>query len=160
MRKSENENVRITNRKARHDYHILETMEAGIELKGTEVKSLREAKGNLNDSFATIDKGEVWLNNFHINTYEFGNRFNHDTLRLKKLLLHRREIFKLASKVNQKGFTIVPLELYFNKRGKAKVQIAIAKGKQLFDKREDLKKHAEDRDIAREFRGKGLTKFL
>jgi len=152
-------NIRITNRKARHEYHIMETWEAGIELKGTEVKSLREGKGNLNDSFAIVEQGEVYLHNFHISPYEQGNRFNHDPIRPKKLLFHKGEILKLHIKVNQKGFTLIPLQLYFNNRGKAKIELALAKGKQLYDKREDIKKRTEDRELNREFRNKGLSKF-
>jgi len=157
MVEHEQKNIRISNRKARHEYQIMETWEAGIALKGTEVKSLRNGKGNLNDSFAIIEQREVFLQNFHISPYDQGNRFNHDPVRPKKLLLHVREILKLHQKVNQKGFTLIPLQLYFNNRGKAKVEIALAKGKQFFDKREDIKKRTEEREISREFRSRGLS---
>ncbi len=149
----------ITNRKARRDYHILESFEVGIELKGTEVKSLRAGKGNLNDSYATIENGEVYLHNFHISHYGHGNRFNHDVVRDRKLLLHKREIAKLFIKVNQKGFTLLPLKLYFNKRGRAKIELALGKGKFLYDKREDIKRRTQEREIMRQFRDKGIRRF-
>lgn len=157
--KPENAPATVTNRKARRDYHILETFEAGIELRGTEVKSLRQAKGNLNDSYATIEDGEVYLHNFHISPYDHGNRFNHDPVRERKLLMHKTEIFKLFTKVNQKGFTLIPLRLYFNKRGKVKIELALGKGKFLYDKREDIKKRTEEREVMRQFRDKGIQKF-
>ena len=122
------------NRKARFDYHIEETYEAGIALTGTEVKSLRAGRVNLKDSYALIRNGEVFLNNVHINEYEFGNRFNHDPLRPRKLLLHKEDIRRLASRVQEKGLTLIPLRMYFT-RGKAKVELALAKGKRLYDKR-------------------------
>ena len=138
----------VQNRKARHDYFIEETYEAGIELKGTEVKSLRLGRANLQDSYATIKDGEVFVNGLHISPYEMGNRFNHDPMRPKKLLLHRYEINKLIGQTQKKGLTIVPLSLYF-KKGKVKVQLAVARGKKLYDKREDIaKKHAQ-REIDR-----------
>jgi SsrA-binding protein len=139
------ENTLINNRKARHDFTILETFEAGIVLKGTEVKSIRAHKANLNDSFGRVERGELFLYNFHIDPYEFGNRENHDPLRKKKLLLHAHEIKGLIGQVAQKGFTLVPLTLYL-KRGKVKVSLALAKGKLQLDKREDLKKRIADRE--------------
>ncbi|NLM75497.1 MAG: SsrA-binding protein SmpB [Clostridiaceae bacterium] len=138
----------VQNRKARHDYFIEETIEAGIELKGTEVKSLRLGRANLKDSYATIKNGEVFIVGMHISPYEMGNRFNHDPLRPKKLLLHRYEINKLMGYVQQKGLTIVPLSLYF-KKGKVKVELAVAKGKKLYDKREAIAKKAAQREIDR-----------
>lgn len=138
----------VQNRKARHDYFIDETIEAGIELKGTEVKSLRLGRANLKDSYATIKNGEVFIVGMHISPYEMGNRFNHDPLRPKKLLLHRYEINKLMGYVQQKGLTIVPLSLYF-KKGKVKVELAVAKGKKLYDKREAIAKKAAQREIDR-----------
>ena len=138
----------VQNRKARHDYFIQETLEAGIELKGTEVKSLRLGRANLKDSYATIKNGEVFIVGMHISPYEMGNRFNHDPLRPKKLLLHRYEINKLMGYVQQKGLTIVPLSLYF-KKGKVKVELAVAKGKKLYDKREAIAKKAAQREIDR-----------
>lgn len=137
-----------TNRKARHDYEILETYEAGIALKGTEIKSVRIGKLNLKDGFVSISNGEAFLKNVHISPYEQGNRFNHDPLRERKLLLHKREINKLFNEVRQKGHTIVPLKVYL-KRGRAKVLIGLARGKKLYDKRQSLKEKQMKRDIDR-----------
>jgi len=142
----------VTNRKARHDYHILETFEAGISLAGTEVKSLREGKGNLKDSFALINKGEMFLHNMHISPYEKGNIFNKDPLRTRKLLMHKREINRLYGLVKEKGLTLIPLKLYLNQRGLVKVELGLAKGKALYDKREDIKRRDANRDIERAFR--------
>ncbi|MDW7675358.1 MAG: SsrA-binding protein SmpB [Bacillota bacterium] len=141
------------NRKARHDYHIEETLEAGLVLQGTEVKSLRMGKANLRDSFARVDGGEVYVHNLHISHYEKGNIFNHDPTRTRKLLLHKSEINKLIGKVQQKGLTLVPLKIYF-KRGKAKLELALAKGKKLFDKRQDLAEKDAKREMDRAFRDK------
>ncbi|MDD5645055.1 MAG: SsrA-binding protein SmpB [bacterium] len=129
----------ITNRKARRDYTILDTIEAGIELKGTEVKSLRNKKGNLSDSFAKIENGQAFILNLHISPYEFGNRNNHDPIRTRKLLLHKSEIRKLFGQTSVKGHSLIPLKLYF-KKGRVKVELAIAEGKAKFDKREAIKK--------------------
>ncbi|MBN2190775.1 MAG: SsrA-binding protein SmpB [Candidatus Aureabacteria bacterium] len=129
----------ITNRKARRDYTILDTMETGIELKGTEVKSLRNKKGNLSDSFAKIENGQVFIFNLHISPYEFGNRNNHDPLRTRRLLLHKSEIRKLFGQTSIKGHSLIPLKLYF-KKGKVKVELSIAEGKTKFDKRETIRK--------------------
>lgn len=137
-----------TNRKARRDYHILKSFEAGIALKGTEVKSLRQGKANINDGYAMVVGGEAFLCNAHISPYEFGNRENPDPTRKRKLLLHGREIAYLDGQISQKGLTIVPLKLYF-KRGKAKVEIALVKGKRDYDKRETIKKRMADREIER-----------
>ena len=139
------------NRKARHDYHVEETFEAGIALAGTEVKSLRAGKANLKDSFARIDHGEMFLFNAHISPYEQGNRFNHDPLRTRKLLMHAHEIRKLIGKVQEKGLTLVPLKMYF-KNGKAKVLLALAKGKKLYDKRDDMAARDAKRDMEIAFR--------
>ena len=136
------------NRKARHDYFIHETYEAGIELQGTEVKSLRDGRANLKDSFASIESGECFLENMHISPYRQGNMFNHDPLRKRKLLLHKSEILKLFGETRQKGFTLVPLKIYF-KHGRAKVELALASGKHTYDKREDLKKKADNREVER-----------
>jgi len=138
----------IDNRKARHDYHIIETIEAGIALTGTEVKSLRLGKVNLRDSFAKIKDGEVFLHGMHISPYEHGNRFNHDPLRVRKLLLHRHEINKLIGKIQERGYTLVPLKLYW-KNGKCKVDLALVKGKQLHDKRETIARREEKRHLER-----------
>jgi SsrA-binding protein len=140
------------NRKARHEYHVLETWETGIALQGTEVKSLREGKANLQDAFARVDGGEVWLYNLHISPYEQGNRFNHDPLRPRKLLMHRGQIRKLVGQVEQKGLTLVPLDIHFNPRGKAKVNLALVRGKKLHDKRDTLRERAEARDMERGFK--------
>ncbi len=139
------------NKKAYHDYHMMDEVEAGIVLLGTEVKALREHRVNLKDSFARIKNGEVWLENCHIAAYRHGNRENHEPRRRRKLLLHRREINKLWGKVNLKGLTLVPLALYF-KNGKAKVKLAVAKGKRTYDKREAKRRKIIDREIDAQLR--------
>ena len=151
-----NEGVRIAceNRKARHDYFIHETYEAGMELVGTEVKSLRAGKANLRDSYAYIKNGEVFLDHMHISPYEQGNIFNHEPLRKRKLLMHKAEIVKLFSKTREKGFTLVPLKLYFSK-GRAKLELALASGKHNYDKRRDLAEKAAKRDIERALKDHG-----
>jgi SsrA-binding protein len=136
------------NRRATHDYEIHDRLECGIALVGTEVKSLRDGHANLEDSFARLDDGEVWLHGAEIPEYPFGNRMNHKPKRPRKLLLHRREIAKFAGKASERGFTLVPLRMYF-KNGRAKVEIAIARGKQTHDKRESLKKADARREIDR-----------
>ncbi|MGI6545685.1 MAG: SsrA-binding protein SmpB [Fastidiosipilaceae bacterium] len=136
------------NRKARHDYHILETYEAGIALKGTEVKSIRSGAINLADSYAQIKNGELFLIGCHISPYEHGNRFNVDTLRERKLLMHRHEIDRLDGKLKEQGLTLVPLEIYF-KNGKVKLGLGLAKGKRDYDKRQALAKRQAERDIDR-----------
>ena len=136
------------NRRARHEYHILDSYEAGLVLTGTEVKSLRAGKANLTDAFGVVKDGEVFLLNLHISPYEQGNQFNHEPTRTRKLLLHRREIRRLIGSVERQGLTLVPLELYF-KKGKAKVALALGKGKKLHDKRADEQKRDAERDIAR-----------
>ncbi|WP_447985260.1 SsrA-binding protein SmpB [Nitrospira sp. Nam74] len=149
MRKEQTETVVATNRKAFHDYAIEEKLEAGIVLRGTEVKSLREGKVNLRDSYASVDHEEVILYNCHITPYSHGNIMNHDPLRPRKLLLHRKEISKLMGKTQQKGLTIVPLRIYFSPHGKAKVEIALAKGKKQYDRRETIKTREAGREVAR-----------
>jgi SsrA-binding protein len=140
------------NRKARHEYHILQTWEAGVVLQGTEVKSLRDGKANLSDAFARLDhRGEMWLHNMHVSPYEQANRFNHDPLRPRKLLLHRSELRKLVGQVEQKGLTMVPLDVHFS-NGIAKVTVALVRGKKLHDKRETLKERAVARDNDRGFK--------
>ncbi len=141
------------NRKARHDYHIEETFEAGIALTGTEVKSLRAGKANLKDSYAQADNGEMYLFNMHISPYEQGNRYNVDPVRARKLLMHRAEINRLYGKVKQQGLTLVPLRVYF-KRGRAKIELALARGKKTYDKREALAKKDAQREIERNMRAK------
>jgi len=142
------------NRRARHEYFIEETFEAGVVLTGTEVKSLRLGHGNLTDSFALISKNEMFLHNCHISPYDFGNRFNHEPLRTRKLLLHREEIRKLFSKTREKGLTLVPLQIYLNEKGKIKLELALAKGKKLYDKREDLAKKDAEREVDRALRNR------
>jgi SsrA-binding protein len=137
------------NRKARHDYHIEDTYEAGIVLVGTEVKSLRMGKANLKDSYARIKNGEVFVYQMHIGAYPFAYYNNHDPLRWRKLLLHNYEIRKLYGKVNEKGYSLIPLKLYF-KDGKAKLSLALAKGKQSHDKRETIRRRDQKRELERE----------
>ncbi|MEK4028079.1 MULTISPECIES: SsrA-binding protein SmpB [Bacillaceae] len=139
------------NKKARHDFFIEETFEAGIVLQGTEIKSIRAGRVNLKDAFARIQKGEVFVYNMHISPYEQGNRYNHDPLRTRKLLLHRKQIDKLIGETKEAGYSIVPLKMYL-KDGYAKLLIGLAKGKKKFDKREDLKKKEAKRDVERAFR--------
>lgn len=143
--------IAAENRKARHDYHIHETYEAGIALTGTEVKSLRAGKANLKDAYARIDNAEIMLHNMHISPYEQGNRFNHEPLRIRKLLMHRYEINKLIGKTKEKGYTLVPLKLYFT-RGKVKVELGLASGKHTYDKRQDLAERDAKRDMERTLR--------
>ncbi|MCJ7840255.1 SsrA-binding protein SmpB [Lederbergia sp. NSJ-179] len=139
------------NKKARHDYFIEETYEAGMVLQGTEIKSIRAGRVNLKDSFARIQNGELYLHNVHISPYEQGNRYNHDPLRTRKLLLHRKEISKLIGESKEQGYSIIPLKIYI-KNGYAKVLIGLAKGKKKYDKREELKLKEAKRDIERAFR--------
>ena len=136
------------NPRATHDYHILETWEAGIVLTGTEVKSLRNGKASIKEAYARVRNGEVFLEGMNITPYEQGNRYNHDPVRSRKVLLHRREIEKLIGSVEQKGLTLIALELYF-RNGRAKVTLALGRGKKLHDKREDLKRRAVERETAR-----------
>ncbi len=138
--------MEINNRKAKYDYAITDTVEAGIVLTGTEIKSIRSGKANLKDSYAIIKKGEAFLINMHISPYEEGNRFNHDETRTRKLLLHKKEILKLYDKIRLEGFTLVPIKLYF-KGNKAKILLGIAKGKKTYDKREVIKKRDVEREI-------------
>ena len=136
------------NRKAYHDYHIEETIEAGIALLGTEVKSLRDGKANLKDSYVLMKEGEAFLLNCHISPYSHGNILNHEPLRTRKLLMHREEIDKLSGKAAAKGYTLIPLKIYF-KDSRAKVEIGVARGKRLFEKRETIKEREAKREIER-----------
>ena len=145
--------IACENRKARHDYFIHETYEAGIELKGTEVKSLCSGRANLKDSYAEIKNGEIFVEHMHISIYEQGNIFNHDPLRRRKLLMHKKEILKLFGKTREKGFTLIPLKIYF-KNGKAKVELALASGKHNYDKRAALAEKSAKRDVERALRDK------
>ncbi len=142
------------NPKATYDYHILETWEAGVVLTGTEVKSLRSGKASVKEGFARITNGEVFLEGVNITPYEQGNRYNHDPVRSRKLLLHRKEIERLIGAVEQKGLTLVPLELYFRK-GVAKVTLALGRGKKRHDRREDMRRRDAERDVARALSSRG-----
>ena len=142
-----------SNKTARRDYEITDIYEAGMVLTGTEVKALRAGKANLKDSYALVNDEEVFLRELHIGHYDHGNRYNHDPLRARKLLLHKREISKLYGKSREKGLSLIPLKLYF-KNGKVKVEIGIGKGKKLYDRREDIKEREERRTLARDFKSK------
>lgn len=148
-RRDASEKVVATNRKAFHDYFIEERYEAGIMLHGTEVKSLREGRVNLQDSYASVRGSEVFLHQCHISPYSHGNIMNHDPTRVRKLLLHKSEIHKLLGKTQQKGLTLVPLRIYFSKRGYAKVELGLAKGKKLYDRRETIKSREAGREVQR-----------
>lgn len=157
MAKAPGENVKLiaNNKKAYHDYFIEDKYEAGISLAGTEVKSLRQGKCSIKESFIRIEKGEVFIYGMHISPYEKGNIFNKDPLRVKKLLLHKYEINKMAGKIAEKGYTLVPLQVYF--RGSlVKVEIGLAKGKKLYDKRQDIAKKDRKREAEKEFKIKNL----
>lgn len=142
------------NPKATHDYHVLDTWEAGIVLTGTEVKSLRNGKASIKEAWARLSRGELFLEGMNITPYEQGNRWNHPPVRSRKLLLHRKELERLVGAVEQQGLSLVPLELYF-RNGRAKVVIALARGKKQHDKREDLKRRISERETARAIRSKG-----
>lgn len=157
MAKAPRENVKLiaNNKKAYHDYFIEDKYEAGISLAGTEVKSLRQGKCSIKESFIRIEKGEVFIYGMHISPYEKGNIFNKDPLRVKKLLLHKYEINKMAGKIAEKGYTLVPLQVYF--RGSlVKVEIGLAKGKKLYDKRQDIAKKDQKREAEKEFKIRNL----
>lgn len=143
--------IATENRKAWHEYHIHEKYEAGIALTGTEVKSLRGGRANLQDAYASIDNGELMLHNMHVSPYEQGNRYNHEPLRTRKLLMHKSEIMKLLGHTRAKGYTLVPLKVYF-KRGLVKVELGLATGKKLFDKRHDIAERDAKRDVDRALR--------
>ena len=144
--KKPKQNITIENRKAWHDYHIEDSVTCGVTLTGTEVKSIRSGKAQLRDSFAKIEKGEIWLYNCHISPYQYGNRFNHPPLRKRKLLLHKKEILKLNNKVKEKKLILIPLKIYFSKNW-IKVELAMAKNKKVYDKREAIKKKELQRSI-------------
>ncbi len=143
----------VRNKKARFDYEIIESFEAGIVLVGSEVKSIRQKKASIQESYARIKNGEIYLTGMNIAIYEMANRFNHEPLRERKLLLHKREIKRLIGKVQEKGFTLVPLRLYF-KDGKVKVEVGLARGKAKYDKRRDIQKREGDREIQREWKNR------
>lgn len=147
--------IEIVNRKANYDYQILETIEAGLVLKGTEIKSIRGGKANLKDSYAIVKNNEVFLLNMHISQYKEGNVFNHEETRTRKLLLNKKEIFKLRDNVTLNGYTLIPLKLYF-KNNKAKILIGIAKGKKNYDKRESIKQRDIDREVKKQYKNLNL----
>lgn len=149
--KKEAQKLIANNKKAYHDYFIEETYEAGVALHGTEVKSMRLGKCSIKESFIRIENGEVFVYGMHVSPYEKGNIFNKDPMRVKKLLMHRYEINKLAGKIAEKGYTLVPLQVYF-REGKVKVEIGLAKGKKLYDKRESIAKKDQRRELEREFK--------
>ena len=153
MAKTEKKNV-AQNKKAYHDYFVLETYEAGIELFGTEVKSVREGKLNLKDSWCNVVNGEMLANGVHISPYEQGNRFNRDPLRPKRLLMHKKEIMRLMGEVKQQGLSLIPLSVYFNEHGRAKMLVGLCKGKKIYDKREAAAQKDAQRSIERAVRQK------
>jgi SsrA-binding protein len=141
--------MEIRNRSAFHEYFIEDKYDAGMVLTGTEVKALRQGKASFNDSFCTIDRDEVWLRNLHISEYEYGTYANHPPMRERKLLLRKREIKKLVNKLKDKGYTLIPLKIWFNEKGFAKIQIGLAKGKKLHDKRASIKEREAKRELKR-----------
>ena len=155
MAKKETQKLIANNKKAFHDYFIDETYEAGIALHGTEVKSMRMGKCSIKESFIRIENGEVFVYGMHVSPYEKGNIFNKDPLRVKKLLMHKYEINKLTGKIKEKGYTLVPLQVYF-KEGKVKVEIGLARGKKLYDKRDDIAKKDQKREAEKEFKVRNL----
>lgn len=153
---SENTKTIAQNKKARHDYFVEESYEAGIELCGTEVKSIRQGRVNLKDSWCSVDKGELFVNGMHISPFEQGNIFNRDPMRVRKLLMHKKEINRLYGIVKQTGYSLIPLSLYF-KGSRVKMQIGLCKGKKLYDKREDMAKRAAKRDMERAIKEQGRS---
>jgi len=149
-----NQQISASNRKAYHEYHILDKYEAGIELFGTEVKSLREAQANLKESYVIVRKNQAWISGMHINRYSNTGHEGHDPIRNRRLLLNKREILKIKQSIEQKGLTVVPLKLYFSQNGWAKVEIGLAKGKKIFDKKSSIKERDIKRDMQRELRDK------
>ena len=154
MEKKTKAPVAIENRRAFHEYFIEERFEAGIELTGTEVKSIRRGRANLGDSYAGVEHGEMYLYNMHVSPYEQGNRFNHDPLRTRRLLMHKHEILRLYATIRQEGLTLVPTKLYF-KGGRVKIEIGLARGKKNYDKRDTEAKRESDRDISRQLKSSG-----
>ena len=146
------EKITIKNKKASFEYSFMATYTAGIMLKGTEVKSIREGKATLSESFCIIINGDLWVKNLHISEFKQGSYNNHEPKRMRKLLLNKSELLKINSKLKEKGVTIIPIQLFFNERGYAKLEIALARGKKTFDKREDLKKKDQQREIAKVIR--------
>ncbi len=150
-KKKESDTMEIQNRRARHDYTIEETYEAGIVLTGTEIKSIRQGKANLKDSYAIIRNNEIFLLNTHISAYDKGNIYNHDEERTRKLLMHKKEILKLNNKITLDGYTLIPLKIYFVK-GRAKIQIGLCKGKKNYDKRQSIKERDIEREISKSYK--------
>jgi SsrA-binding protein len=148
-----NKSASLVNRKAYHDFEILEKYEAGLVLQGTEVKSVRAGRVSFKDSYAKVVDEELWVVSLHINVYDFGSAWNHDPVRMRKLLLHKREIKRLIGKIEEQGLTLVPLAIYF-KNGKAKVELGLARGRKIFDKRREIAKRDMNREIQREFKNK------
>jgi len=153
------ERVISTNRKARHDFHIEETYEAGIVLTGTEVKSVRNARVNLKDSYAKVEKGEIFLYNMHISPYEPGNRFNHDPVRIRKLLMRKAEIGRLAGKIKEKGYALIPVRIYLQ-QGLVKIELGLARGKKLYDKRRDIADRDRKREMERALKEKSIKEKI
>ena len=153
LKAEDNVKILALNRKARFNYSVIDTLECGIELKGTEVKSMREGKFSFSDSYGKIENGELWLYGLHISPYPYGNRFNHDPDRRRKLLAHKQEIKRLGRRVDEKGLTLVPLKFYL-KHGLVKLELGLCKGKRVYDKREEIKKRDLKREAEREFRNR------
>jgi SsrA-binding protein len=156
MADNERTKLVVENRKAYHEYTIEERLESGIELAGTEVKSIRQGKVNMGDSYAAVDNGELWLYDLHISPYEQGNRFNKDPLRPRRLLMHKREILRLFNIVRQEGLTLIPTRLYF-KNGRVKVEISVARGKKLYDKRDAMARRQAGREIEKKMKEQGRS---
>jgi SsrA-binding protein len=156
MADNERTKLVVENRKAYHEYTIEERLESGIELAGTEVKSIRQGKVNLGDSYAAVDNGELWLYDLHISPYEQGNRFNKDPLRPRRLLMHKREILRLFNIVRLEGLTLIPTRLYF-KNGRVKVEISVARGKKLYDKRDAMARRQAGREIEKKMKEQGRS---
>jgi SsrA-binding protein len=150
--------ITLSNRKAFHDYEIIERFEAGIALIGTEVKSLRQGRASFKDSYAKVHNGELWVVNLHISPYDHGGYSNHEPLRQRKLLLHKNEIRRLIGKIEERGLTLIPLKIYF-KNGRAKMELALARGKKIFDKRDDITKRDMGRDAQRELKNRYRVKI-
>ena len=148
-KKKKKKEIEILNRKAKHEYHFIDTYDAGIVLQGTEIKSIRKGEANLRDAYCVFKKGELYIKSLFIAEYKFGNIFNHETRRTRKLLLRRQELKKLEKKVKERGFTIIPYKLFISERGFAKLEIALAQGKKSFDKRQSIKEKDQKRDLAR-----------
>lgn len=147
------EKIIVTNKKASFNYFLVDKFEAGIVLTGTEIKSIRNNNVNIQDSYVIIKNGEIFILNMHISEYKFGNIFNHDPFRTRKLLMHKKQILKMQLKIKQDGYTIVPTKIYFNEKNKVKVEIALAKGKKMYDKRESIKEKDIKRDLQKKYKG-------